>query len=264
MISAPSVVRGSLVVLALLGGAACSSSGDTSASTTSASTTEGSATEGSVTEGSVTETTANDASTGPGAGDQDSSSPSAAELEAMLPDASEMGDGFVEVPVNPTAEPLRRAMADECPDAAMVTETIDGTVGRAFEAEDGTRLTVELVAGVEPLSEAEESELLDALNGCHIVIEQGGVTHSLRFSAGSEDLGDQGVRGALTDSMSSAEVVEPIGVNTYFVRVVVGDVAILVRGADSFDGVERQQLATSDLMELAGEVIARVEALVEG
>lgn len=234
--TAPRHARSALLVAGLLAvTSACGSSGGDDATETTAKATTTTTTEAPAT--------------------------AAADLEAILPAADEFGNGFAEAEPQEVPPYLRSAMVERCPGAARVTETPDDAVAMRYVAPDGRQISLELTPGSEPMAADEEAEFLDALNECEVAIDVDGVTHSLVWSGGSDAIGDQAVRGALADSMSSADQPEPVGVVTYFARIVVGDVALLIRGTDGFVGNQRVEFNPDDLAAIAQEMVARTEEL---
>jgi hypothetical protein len=187
---------------------------------------------------------------------------SAEDLEAILPTAEDLGEGFAEIET-PTSPPFfRSAMAERCPGAVAATTVPEGAVSRTLIAPNGIRVAFQLAGGQEALTAAEEAELIDALNACEFAVRDDEETlHSFVWAAGADEIGDQAVRGAVSDSISSVEMPEPVGLNTYFARVIVGDVWMLVRGVDAWDGVERIQFDPDQLAPLVQEMVQRVEDL---
>lgn len=189
---------------------------------------------------------------------------SADDLEAILPTAEELGSGFAEIETPESPSFFRLAMADRCPDAAQTTAAPDGAVDRTFEAENGIRISFQLAGGQEPMTAEEERTLIDALNACEFGVRDEETLHSIQWAAGSDEIGDQAIRGAVSDSVSSDEAPEPVGFNTYFARVVVNDVSMLIRGVDGWDGTTRFDFDPDQLGPLVQEMVQRVEALAEG
>ena len=188
--------------------------------------------------------------------------PTSEDLEAILPTAAELGDGFTEVETPEQPSYFRLAMIDRCPDAVAVLDTPDGAVERTIVASDGVALAFELAPDQEPMDPAEEEGLVDALNDCSFAVRNDdGVLHSIEWAAGSDGIGDQAIRGAFTDSISSDAMPEPVGINTYFARVVVGDVSILVRGVDGYVDGQRVEFSSDEMAPITQEMVARVEGL---
>jgi hypothetical protein len=183
------------------------------------------------------------------------------DLADLLPTLDELPAGYREVDLPATSSTFDDAMAEACPGTEVVRADLPDTVSADFSDGIGTTWQFELSAGAPPMPADAHEQLVSDLDGCRFVMEIDEETRSFHWVASEDGIGDQAVRGGLTDSRSSAAAPGPVGINTFFTRVVVGDVTILIRATDGWDGTDRNPIDTDDLVSVTQELVGRVEAL---
>lgn len=235
------------LLVALTAVSACSSGGGSDGATADDATTTTEATTTTVEE-TTTTTEAED------------EGPTLEDLEALLPTAEEFGEGYQEVDAPEGQSAVRSANVERCPEALATTETLGDSVARTIEGPGGIVLTFELALDEDPLPDDEVAAIADAIDGCEFGISgSDGTRYSVTWAAGLDGIGDQAMRGAVSLSISSDAAPEPVGVNTYFARIVVDGVAILVKASDGYDGTSRTPVDSEQMAPLAQEMVARVE-----
>lgn len=186
--------------------------------------------------------------------------PTLADLEAILPTADDFGEGYEEIDPPEGIAAVRSANVERCPEALATTESLGDSVARSISGPGGIVLTFELAFDEDPLSDAEVAAIAEAIDGCEFGISgSDGMRYAVTWAAGTDGIGDQAIRGAVSQSISSDASPEPVGVNTYFARIVVDGVAIMVRAGDGYDGTSRVPVDADQMGPLAQEMVARVQ-----
>lgn len=124
------------------------------------------------------------------------------DLEAVLPEADEIGFGFDEVPGGDgeSDSTASDAMSETCPETAeFLDEDDDGddTASRVFAAADGRSFTVDLNPEPEDVDADYIAGMIDAVNGCgeFSFTASNGAEYTVVMSAErADEVGDMGVR----------------------------------------------------------------------
>jgi hypothetical protein len=188
---------------------------------------------------------------------------SAATLEAMLLDASDVGEGWrVSNPIN--ADDLAAFGQVPCEDVALnptIAERLTADTGIQFEPTDGSyKHLIELVLTADPDQLAEDLQSLhDATLSCSSVSTSG--TLAVRELALPE-LGDQRYGLALTGTESADTT------NTWYVRSAVvreGSVAIGIGVTEILpDPAAAPTITDDEMVQLVEAAVARMEAATGG
>jgi hypothetical protein len=244
--SAAAVFAGALLLTA------CGSSGGSDSEKKTTTT----AAKATTTEAEKTSTTADDAD--PGA-----DGPTAAELETVLPEPTELGDGWVEddSEAGPDAA-IETATKTECPDAAaLLAPAEDDEVTRAYTGPAGESVRVTLAEGVDPIDPDAIQGVVDSINDCDAVTaEEGGVTYTASFDAApNSDYGD-GVQIAVSVNLNDGT--DSIDVTKYRLLYTVGNVGVTITGGDGLaDDGTVTPIDVNGLDAIAAEIATRVGAL---
>lgn len=230
-----------VAVTALLLVAGCSSSGGDDDATT---TTADAATTTTPDDGS---TTAPDDETTTTEGDDETPTdgPTREDLEGILPEAADVGDGWDEVASDggddAGDDEEDAALEEQCPEAAALganDETDDAEKAvRSFEDAAGAGVEVKLNPTAEAIDADELDQLVDAINGCGPIAVDGGdgSTTTFEFEAVVDDeYGDQGLRMQAAVSLELPEV-GVLELTLYFLTYRDGPVGVSISGADGLD-----------------------------
>lgn len=257
-----------VVAAVLLLATACSAGGDDDAGTT---TTSGDPAVTTTTTGDDDPVTTTEADDAPPADRL-----TAEDLEAILPDAAELGDGWEEAPADDedTDEgdaPEDQAIEEQCPEAAGLggdDDEDDEEVVRTFTDADGAEVEVSLSPTAEEIDPDELSTLVDALNDCGTLTVEGddGSTTTYDFEAAIDDeRGDQGLRAqiGLTLELPEVGVVE---LTLYVLSYRDGDVGVSISGFDGLDQatVEAIPIDPDVLVTVADGIDERLAELTGG
>lgn len=234
-------------VAALLGAAvlvlaACSTGGDEAADPDGTTTTE--AAGASTTEaGDTTSTTG--AEPEPDDGPTDDGRPTDDELEALLPSASDIGDGYREVPSDDddddAPDEFDQALEDACPGAAEMMGDDDGDpadkVERTFEADDGRTVAVGFDRTPRNLDEDSLEEVIELVAGCGTInAEVDGFDMAIDLSVERDDAyGDRGAVMTAALTMDHPQLPAPIDMTMRARVFLVGPISVMVEVMDGVD-----------------------------
>ena len=208
-----------VIALAALPLAACSSGGDDAASTTTKadrSTTTAKASSGSTTTEAddATTTTADKGSSGDG--------PSQAELEALLPDATAIGDGWTKDKEDSSSSTdsseSDKQLEEKCPELAKVLpdDNTDSEVRASYTGPQDRTLELSLNTESTPLTKDNVTKITDALNACGKIsdTDADGYTTAMTFKAVENDaFGDVGLTMNAEVTISGKDMPKPITVS---------------------------------------------------
>jgi len=232
---------------------ACGSSGsDASSSTTAAKT--------STTVAAKTTTTERTSSHG--------AKPTTRDLDAILPTAASLGKGWiVDTSTSDPSDEGDKAIEFQCPSAAaLVNPDTEADVAKAkFVDTNGSEIAVTLSPSAEPLSSAEVTQLVSAINECedvNVTSDDGTVT-TFSFQAAADDqYGDQGVHIQAAVTVTAPEQ-SPIALTYYGLKFRKGTVGVSINAIDGIDADGTVVPADTDLLvSLASSLDAQVKDLV--
>lgn len=234
--------------------AGCSTGGDDASTDTSA------VDETTTTSGDETTTTADEETTTTGPAGEVTKD----DLEALLPEASDIGPGYSVVPSDDddgedagSGTEMLAAMEKACPDAVEFFRSpedgdeTDAAI-RSFADADGREVEVKLDPTPNPnFGEGQMAKVIDAVNSCTTIeFDNQGYAMAVDLVATPDDTyGDRGVRLQMLAVMSHPQLPEPLELDFTSLAYVLGSVAVSVEAA----GAPAGQTA-ADVRVLPGDV----------
>ncbi|NLD76897.1 MAG: hypothetical protein GX643_09550 [Acidimicrobiales bacterium] len=254
----------------------CGTGGDDASSTTTeageTSTTEGTDETTTTSGGDADETTTTEASDGEVTKD---------DLEALLPEASDIGPGYSVVPSDDddgedeaSGTEMLAAMEKACPDAVEFFRSpedgdeTDAAI-RSFADADGREVEVKLDPTPNPnFGEGQMAKVIDAVNSCTTIeLDNQGYAMAVDLVATPDDTyGDRGVRLQMLALMSHPQLPAPLELDFTSLAYVLGSVAVSIEAAGAPTGQTAADVRVLPgdvhlLDELAAALEPEVEAL---
>lgn len=221
---------------------ACGTGGDDEADDTTTTTEAAGET---TTTGDETTTTEDGTTTTEGSGGGEVS---ADDLEALLPDESDIGADYVGTDLEDD-EPSESddEVAAACPEAAQfMNETgEDDRVGRQFETEDNREIEVKLdPTPSENFDEDTIDTVIDAVNACDVIeLENNGINMEMSLDAQRDDTyGDLGVVMRMTALMDHPDFPAPVTLTFSNRAFVVGSVSVSLSATDGLTGATAAEI----------------------
>lgn len=204
-------------------------------------------------------------------GDDEPARLTAEQLEAIMPTADDIGNGYA--PKAPEAEDddvvSDAAMEEACPEATELAaqlgtdEESTNVVEREFETEDGRQIQIALNPEAEELADDELSDLIAAVNDCEPVKhsdEDADTTFTFEMSE-DDQWGDQGFEMTFDVRVESEQLPQPLDLELHGVGYRLGTVGVTVFATDGVD--ETTFAAVPADVELASELAADLEPEIE-
>ena len=199
------------------------------------------------------------------------------DLEALLPDASDVGPAYSVAPEedddgDSDAE-MEEAMEKACPEAAEFMRDDDDDDGdaaiRSFETSNGQGIEVKLDPTPNPnYAEGIMGDLIRAVDACDTVeVEIDGFSVSIEISATPDDTyGDRGVRMQMLAVMSHPALLAPLELDFSSLSYLVGSVAVSIEASGGIAGQTAEEIRVvpgdHDLVDaLAAALEPEVEAV---
>lgn len=168
--------------------------------------------------------------------------PTSDDLEALLPSAADIGDGWkVDTSDDDSdSSALDKAIEEQCPDAtALATDDDESTdsVKRSYVDGADRQIQVELSPSAMEVEDDFLDELVTAINDCpDVTFTEGTVTTSLDLEAQtSEDYGDQAVQLHVAASITEASLSEPVTLDLYALVFRTEEVGVRITASDGLD-----------------------------
>ncbi len=211
---------------------------------------------------------ADDTTTTTEAGDEPTDGPSADDLEALLPTAADLGDGWSDDPADESDDAdttFGDAVTEQCPAAAALIDPDKTDNPRAaFTDEAGAGLSVSLSPDAE---EADVDAVVAEITACEPVViedEDGTVTTLTLEAATTQDYGDQGLQLRAEASITHPDLAAPLVINNYLLLFRTGTVGVRINGTDGYaeDNVTAVPIDGDLLVAVADDLNTEVADLV--
>jgi len=190
-----------------------------------------------------TTTTAAEKSTTTAANDD---RPTTADLEAILPAASDLGAGWtVDTSTDDSSSAQDKAMDEQCPalkDLGTTNDVADkNKAKRSFTNAAGEQVAVSLSNDADKVDQAELATKIEAVNSCGpITTTSDGVKTTIQLQAKANDTyGDFGVQMQANVTLESEQLPQPVELNLYGLMFRSGNVGVSITG---FDGLDQSTL----------------------
>lgn len=191
------------------------------------------------------------------------------DLDAILPTAATLGSGWqVDTNSDDASDEGDKAIEFQCPSAAALVNPDDkaDTAKAAFIDDSGRQIEVRLSPSAEPLSSAEITQLVTAINECqdvNVTSDDGTVT-TFSFQAAADDqYGDQGVHIQADVSLTAPGAEAPIKLTYYGLKFRNDTVGVSISAIDGVDADGTVTPADTDLLvQLATSLDDQVNELV--
>jgi hypothetical protein len=193
---------------------------------------------------------------------------SRAEVETVMPTATDLGEGWTPGDVDESGEDAGPAFEDQCPELARLggtlTEDDDGTdIEAAFEHTDARQIEITLNPDAREVSDEEVDELVEAVNACGELTftdDAGFETTAALTAEPTGAYGDQGVRLSVAAEISGAGLPQPVALNIDAHTYRRGNVGVEVLVTDGI--TEDLQVTPSDIDQL-DSLAARIDTDLE-
>lgn len=204
-------------------------------------------------------------------GDDEPARLTAEQLEAIMPTADDIGNGYA--PKAPEAEDddvvSDAAMEEACPEATELAaqlgtdEESTNVVEREFETEDGRQIQIALNPEAEALAGDDLTDLIAAVNECDAVeISGDDADTTMTFGMAEDDRwGDQGFEVTIGVHVEGDQLPQPLDLELHGVGYRLGTVGVTVFATDGVD--ETTFAAVPADVELASELAADLEPEIE-